>query len=46
MNTKVKFINFEDYCRLCGHKICCGTTEYNGSIGIKESDIKTGTLSI
>ena len=33
-------------CPLCGHKICCGTTEYNGSIGIKESDIKTGTLSI
>ena len=36
-------------CPLCGHKICCGTTEYNeynGSIGIKESDIKTGTLPI
>lgn len=33
-------------CPLCGHKICCGTTEYNGSISIKASDIKTGTLSI
>lgn len=33
-------------CPLCGHKICCGTTEYNGSVAIKASDIKTGTLSI
>lgn len=33
-------------CPLCGHKICCGTTEYNGSISIKESDIKSGAVSI
>lgn len=33
-------------CPLCGHKICCGTTEYNGSVAIKESDIKLNMLSI
>ena len=33
-------------CPLCGHKICCGTTEYNGSVAIKDSGIKLNKLSI